>query len=101
MPITNFPATLCPNNVPVALNLGSKVNLVSLNGNDKTVLMGTPQACDLNSFYIKPINCGTNSLTLQPASGTIEGQSSLTVTGCNGVLVYFDGTNWWVLSNFN
>jgi hypothetical protein len=81
--------------VPKTLNLQMRVNFVNANTD---LTLPTPQACDINRFYVKSI--GDNDINLFPASGTIDGQPNLTVSGDGvGVELFFDGTNWFVLSN--
>jgi hypothetical protein len=48
-----------------------------------------------NDFYVFIENEGAGTATLTPSSGNIDGSASLALTTNQGVVAFFDGTNWF------
>jgi hypothetical protein len=49
-------------------------------------------------YTIKKTDSSANIITLSPASGTIDGQSTVGIsTQYQSLDVQFDGTNWWIV----
>lgn len=46
-------------------------------------------------------NIGTAATTLTPVSGTVNGQTSISLGHNQGCIVFFDGTNWWAMTTPN
>lgn len=76
---------------------------VSNAGGNIVVTLNTPAVCEPNVFHVKQVNnLTTNTITLVPASGTIDGAANHVFGGTNSVamenrMFFFDGTNWWIL----
>lgn len=59
-----------------------------------TVVLNTPTH-GRNWVYVKNEIDDRSAISIDPVSGNIDGGSSLTLSWTNGVLLVFDGTNWW------
>jgi hypothetical protein len=58
----------------------------------------SPAATSGAWFAVKKKTADTNTLTVTPASGTIDGASSFTTSaGYSAYTFVADGTNWWVV----
>jgi hypothetical protein len=49
-------------------------------------------------WYCFPVNLGAGTVTLTPASGTINGGAAVTIVQGDFAIVFFDGTNFWALN---
>lgn len=45
------------------------------------------------------LNEGAGTVTVTPATGTINGNATLTLTTGQGAICFFDGTNWWAVTS--
>jgi hypothetical protein len=77
-----------------AYDMGGLVTMA--NGSPMAITL--PDATTLGySFWCSIENRGTALLTLTPSSGTIDGAGSLVVPQNQGVVVFFNGTNWFTM----
>lgn len=67
--------------------------LVSLNAAGATAVTLNSSATN-SDFMCFVSSRGAGGATLTPSSGTIDGASSLALPQLNGVVLFFDGTNW-------
>lgn len=58
----------------------------------------TSQSPPWSCFIANQSALGGGTATLTPASGTINGAATLAVLPSYGVIVAFDGTNWWAFT---
>lgn len=76
---------------------GDDKKLVSFN-NASGAVANLPAASSLGSSFACAIeNRGTGTLSLVPASGTIDGSPSFQLAQNQGCFVYSDGSNWYTL----
>lgn len=76
---------------------GDDKKLISAN-NASGVVINLPAASSLGSSFACAIeNRGTGTLSIVPASGTIDGGSSFQLAQNQGCFIYSDGTNWYTL----
>jgi trimeric autotransporter adhesin len=77
---------------------GDYVGIVTINNSSAVAVTLGGDGTGVNAQFGTAIeNIGTGTATLTPASGTINGASSLALATNQGALVYFDGTNWWAI----
>lgn len=63
-----------------------------------TVTLTTPGACDPTDLWVKKTDVTLNVVTITPASGTIDGAASWTLTNPrDGVHLVWTGTDWIIL----
>ncbi len=62
--------------------------------NSAATAVTLPAASTLNPFNVYVLNKGTGTVTITPASGTINGQASLTVGTNQGFHLVSDSANW-------
>jgi len=49
--------------------------------------------------WVKKVDAGAGTVVITPAAGTLDGAASQTLTGQNtGIMVQFDGANWWTIA---
>lgn len=64
-----------------------------------TITIPSPAVCAPGQrLYVKNVSTSTNTITVTPAAGTIDGAASATITTSRGSLRLFtDGSNWYLL----
>lgn len=67
--------------------------------NSSAVAVTLPAATSFTTFNFYPSNLGAGTVTITPASGTINGKSTLVLTTGQGAQVVSDGTNWQVVQS--
>lgn len=74
---------------------GQVINLT----NSGSVAVTLPQATGSFQFFSTTIkNAGAGTVTVTPATSTINGATSLTIPGNNAYYIVSDGTNWQAIS---
>jgi len=79
------------------------VIVVNNSSGNVTVTLTAPASCEPSIFHVKQANSNTtNSITLTPASGQIDGAATHVFGNSNSAvresrMIYHDGTNWHVL----
>ena len=92
------------NNVTVDVSLSTFVYLLDPSGNAITVNLPTAGDAQESTYYFKKTAGGGNSITIS-ASGTdqIDGAANYVIgpgATLEGIIVYSDGTGWWILGAF-
>jgi len=118
--VDGFHASQTPatNVVPVTNSNGKlaknwlKTNISTIDENYETTSSDEYLLCDASSgnititltnnaeqlLIIKKIDSSTNTVTISPSSGTIDGQSSIILSNQYDVYrLICDGTNWWIV----
>jgi hypothetical protein len=89
---------------PLVQPLATKTASYSVTVNDRIILVNAAGATTMTlpvtgsagqKWTIKNISTGT--CTVQGASGTIEGSSTVTLNPSNSFDIVFDGTNFWIV----
>lgn len=82
------------------LTTGNTVVLVNAAGGNRTITLPAPTAGKI--LHIKKIDSSLNTVSIVPASGTIEGASSkILYTQYDSVIIVSDGTNFSITSDFS
>lgn len=67
--------------------------------NSSDIVLNLPSASGISgrTYSIKKISNNANTITITPASGTIDGASTLIMSAFNiSHIIYTDGTNWFI-----
>jgi len=81
------------------LQNGDNNGLVSMNSAAATTI--TLNAAMTIGSMVTLENINTGPVAITPSSGTINGQTSISLAQNQGCIVFFDGTNWWGLTTPN
>jgi len=73
---------------------------VSATGGAVTVALPSASTCSGRLYTIKKVDSSTNAVTIAPATGTIDGATTKSLTSQYAVnIVQSDGTNWQIISS--
>ena len=80
---------------------GDHTVFANATGGSITVTLPTAANIVGRQYVIKRVDSGVSSVTIDPAgSETIEGASTMALTGQRSVIIQSDNNNWWIMAEY-